>query len=117
MAYREMYVAVNGPIPEGLSALHRCNNTTCVKPHPDHVYLGTQLDNIHDAIEAGTHRKPPRYIGESHPNAKLTSEQVADIRSRHAAGGVSFAALGREFGVSGRMASYIVHGRSWSSEM
>lgn len=70
MAYREMYVAVNGPIPEGLSAL-----------------------------------------------AKLTSEQVADIRSRHAAGGVSFAALGREFGVSGRMASYIVHGRSWSSEM
>jgi hypothetical protein len=45
------------PLPDGLYALHRCDNSYCV--NPDHLFAGTQLDNIRDAMAKGRHSKPP----------------------------------------------------------
>lgn len=44
---------------------------------------------------------------------KLTIEQVRTIRQRVQAGGVTFAALGREYGVDRTMISAIVHRKAW----
>jgi hypothetical protein len=45
------------PVPPGLFALHRCDNPPCV--NPDHLFHGTALDNTHDSMSKGRHRKPP----------------------------------------------------------
>jgi hypothetical protein len=36
----------NGPIPEGMNVLHRCDNPKCIRP--SHLYLGTQSENMRD---------------------------------------------------------------------
>lgn len=41
----------NGPIPQGMSVLHKCDVPQCVRP--DHLFLGTQLDNMRDRRSKG----------------------------------------------------------------
>lgn len=44
----------NGPIPKGVLVLHRCDTPRCVRP--DHLFLGSQMDNTHDCINKGRFR-------------------------------------------------------------
>jgi hypothetical protein len=45
-AHRVMWIAVNGPIPEGLTVDHRCRNRPCGNPR--HLRLRTNVDNARD---------------------------------------------------------------------
>jgi len=74
-ASRYAYRLYKGRIPKGLDVLHKCDNPLCV--NPNHLFLGTQLDNMRDMIRKGRKRV---VVGEAHPNAKLTDEDVAEIR-------------------------------------
>jgi hypothetical protein len=98
-------MATGAPAQRG--ALHACNTPACC--NPDHVYDGDQRDNHRDAVLAGTARHPPRRAGERHPMAKLTPEQVAEIRASSESG----AALGRRFNVTRTTVSYIRTGKNW----
>lgn len=50
-AHRVAWILTNGEIPDNLSVLHRCDVPLCV--NPNHLFLGTQKDNLADARQKG----------------------------------------------------------------
>ena len=105
-AHRVSWLLHEGPIPESLCVLHKCDNRVCV--NPDHLFLGTKKDNSDDMIRKGRDHKRP-LPGEENGMSKLTAEQVQLIRSS-AEGPVS---LGRKLGVHYRHIWAIRKGIRW----
>lgn len=54
--HRLAYELTHGPIPAGMKVLHTCDNPPCCRP--DHLFLGTDKDNVHDAVDKGRHVVP-----------------------------------------------------------
>lgn len=60
----------------GLFVCHHCDNPNCVRP--SHLFLGTNNDNRQDSVQKRRHAH-----GERHGAAKLTDEQIKEIRRRY----------------------------------
>lgn len=50
-AHRTSYEAYKGEIPEGMHVLHKCDVRCCI--NPDHLFLGTNADNVADKVAKG----------------------------------------------------------------
>lgn len=107
-AHRVSYELYKGPIPEGLNVLHTCDESICV--NPDHLFLGTQQDNINDMISKNR-QSPPR-PGEKNGNAKLNAQDVVKVREMLAKG-YRQRDIADKFGVAQTTISAINMGFSW----
>jgi len=105
-AHRLSYEFAHGPIVGSQHVMHECDNPACVRP--DHLRLGDQRANNADRQAKGRGHR-----GEQTGSAKLTERQVRAIRTAHAAGAISMAALGRAYGVSGYTIRDIVLRITW----
>jgi HNH endonuclease len=91
LAHRTSYEVSKGQIPIGVFVLHECDNPKCI--NPDHLFLGTQIDNMQDCKAKGRMSKPPpnpkgRNVGrmprgESLWNQTLTEAEARDIMRLH----------------------------------
>jgi hypothetical protein len=54
LVHRLAYEQVYGPIAPGLNVCHRCDRPTCC--NPEHLFLGTQKDNLRDMFAKGRAR-------------------------------------------------------------
>ena len=82
--------------------LHKCDNRACCRP--DHLFLGSMRTNLLDAYAKGRKTQPKS----KHVNAKLTEQQVHEIRMEYVSQGVSQVALAARYRVSQRAISLIV---------
>ena len=98
----------NGPAPEGMNILHKCDNPRCV--NPDHLFLGTQYDNVRDCIDKGRSRK---CHGELHSCTHLTEKDIVDIRNVYAEESYSQKSLAEFYGVTQGTIGKIIRRRTW----
>ncbi len=110
-AHRLAYFLTYGPIPDGLYVLHSCDTPLCVRP--DHLFLGTQSDNMKDMYAKGRRLRPGQPPGERHAMARLTEKQVRCLHQRLAAG-EPYAELAVEYGVHVDTLTALAKRRSWS---
>jgi len=80
-AHRASYELHKGQIPPGMLVRHTCDNPPCC--NPDHLLLGTKKDNAADMMKRGRRVGP---IGADCHSAKLTHDDVREIRRRRASG-------------------------------
>lgn len=109
-AHRVSWILSRGKIPRGLNVLHKCDNPLCV--NPNHLFLGTFLDNTIDMIRKG--RRAPLPKGEESPMAVLSEAGVRSIKDDYSSGNCSQQELALLYGVSQSHISRIVRGVRWS---
>ena len=111
LAHRLSYELNIGPIPKGMVVRHKCDVSQCV--NPSHLELGSQLENIGDALSRDHHSRPPHPKGNAHHNRKLTEDDVRTIRQA-VAEGQKQADLARHYSVQRSVISQIVNHKTWT---
>lgn len=125
------YELVYGPVPEGLFVIHLCSKfyppgdisyRACV--NPEHLRADTPAENSRQMVDEGRSAKGDRssaslhpevrFLGESHPMAKLTTEQILEIRSRYTGKRGEQKHFAVEYGVSTITINRIVHRKNWT---
>jgi hypothetical protein len=113
-AHRFAFEVANGPIPEGMSVLHMCDEfyppgdftyRACVNPL--HLFMGTSAENMADMAAKGRQKK-----GEDCYLSKLTADAVRSIRERAKNGEVK-SHIAKEFGISVGNLYAVVNRRTW----
>jgi hypothetical protein len=107
-SHRLSWIFCNGNIPDKLQVLHHCDNPACV--NPNHLFLGTPTDNMQDMTKKGR-----SMYGEKGNNAKLTWDQVQQIRERRKHGEMN-CVMALEFKVNRATISRVVTGECWKPE-
>jgi len=111
LAHRFSYILSHGSIPDGLYICHTCDHPLCV--NPNHLFAGTQKDNLKDASMKGRQLRPNPATGENNGNSKLTKENVKKIKSLLNQTGFTLTEIGDTFGVGHSTISAIKKGIIW----
>jgi hypothetical protein len=100
-AHQLAYELAYGPVPDGLSVLHRCGTKTC--SNPVHLYAGDARQNAADMRAHGGSNRPV-----------LTPRDVLDIMALKGQG-AKHTELAAKFRVSNQSIANILAGRTYAS--
>lgn len=129
IAPRVSWRIYKGELADDLCILHRCDNPYCV--NPDHLFVGTHLDNMQDCVQKGRISQGTRhsetqkrvvargkrhyrhgakdFFGEDNPQSKLTADDVRSIRADTRV----HAEIAKDHGISFQQVSRIKRGERW----
>lgn len=122
-AHRVAFLLQHGIDPTDRFVCHDCDNPPCC--NGAHLFAGSARDNTQDCVSKGrtnsasgwrhgSRTKPEsRARGERIAQAKLTAEQVVEIRALYKAGEYTHQKLAEHFGVSRRAIGFITRGENW----
>jgi hypothetical protein len=108
--HRLVYQECFGEIPKGMVVMHICDTPSCI--NPGHLKVGTQKDNIHDAMQKGRAKYPNekyRAKGTQVKNSKLTETQVIEIRKDKR----SQSQIAKEYGLSRGYVARVRNKKVW----
>lgn len=108
-AHRYSYGYHCEPVPEGLNVLHGCDNRACV--NPAHLRLGTQKDNVRDALERG---RLPRGEG-SNPRKFSERDAVAAFGMKLL--GFKHREIADAYGCSRAAVTHCLTGKTWPAAL
>lgn len=106
-AHRVAWILGRGALKKGELLRHTCDEKLCVNCW--HLKKGTQWDNVHDMIERGRMGR-----GSQRAWAKLTEEQVIELRKDRAKFGTPYSQLAQRFGIHTGTAGQIVRREKWT---
>lgn len=109
-AHRWSWQLHNGPIPNGLHVLHRCDVPGCV--NPAHLFVGDTQANVDDMWAKGRRGKlrGGSMPNEVNPNAIFSDRQIAEMRKAREISCETNKALAKRFGISESHFSHVVRG-------
>jgi len=97
-----------GDIPDSMLVCHKCDNPGCV--NPDHLFLGTNQDNMNDMVKKGRNKIR---VGAANNKTKLNVEKVKTIRFLYSKGNHTQRELAKMFGVGQPCIKDIVNRITW----
>lgn len=122
-AHRVAYFLSYGEPPQDRPfVLHKCDNASCC--NPDHLFVGTHSENMIDKHKKGRANMPsgelhyaktnpkPRRCGESNGMAKLTANDVIEIRKIRESG-MPYKKIAPMFGVDFTVIASIAKRKTW----
>jgi len=135
-APRVAYILATGEDPTGFHVCHRCDNPPCC--NAAHLFLASDAENKADMVRKGraptgerngavkhpeslqrgdahySRRRPELLVrGEDSDAAKLTDDQVREIRAKYRPRVCGLRRLGREYGINGSTVWSILHRKTW----
>lgn len=114
-AHRNSYDLFIGKIPTGKKVLHKCDVRNCV--NPEHLFIGTQKDNVQDMLKKGRNRSISR-PGDKNPMAKLNEKKVIKMRQMKKNNpDISYKKMADFFGISTMTAFRAITKRSWNENV
>lgn len=107
-AHRYSYTIHHGHISANLQVLHKCDQPCCI--NPDHLFLGTQQENIADMDRKGRRKVG---MGVRHSRAKIDDDIALSIKAMYRTGLYKQTDLANRFNISRSVVSKIVNGNGW----
>ena len=106
--HRLILFAFVGMCPEGMEACHNDGNhqNNCV----NNLRWDTHVNNEKDKKRHGTHNEGTRHYG-----AKLTEDQVREIRIKYAGGDYSLSQLAKEYKIAIMTVQPLIKRRTWKN--
>ena len=107
LAHRASWILFKGILDDKILVCHKCDNPPCC--NPDHLFLGTDKDNVKDGFSKG---RIKRKKGEQHYFHKLKEEDILIIR-KMALAGDTFKEIAKKFSVHRTCIGSVVNRKSW----